>query len=469
MTQIEIKHSMSLSSAPLDAQIAAALRQARESDPLGHQIHTVLAMIYLFTLPLFTAGEGISFGLLFLWTCIRLPRTWRSSAEGWREPLLWAMLAWAGWILMSFAWSNNRHQAFDEFGACRALLTPLLLWPVIERLPWLIGAALLGVFAQNIEQLLQALGWLNWRPQEAEGRYGGFIHPIQTGAWCVAAMCWHLSAALHSNGKIRWISVIGLAVATAGLIATESRGPWLAAACAIPLMLIVILIRRPQLRRTAAILIGVAIVTMLAAWPIVKGPVTSRIAIAADEARLARDQHYYATSVGSRIGMNRWAWAMFRAHPILGIGAGSYPKEQKANPDYQEGLRQTRTKSEQSFMTKQHPHSAYLYALACTGIIGAMILAALLGLALRQCALDRPDHLYADGTFFVLVSWIIGAAFECYNLNGHHLGLLAFVLTITLPRRPAIRCISNAHDHALERVPHAADSAHQPAPGLVAP
>lgn len=446
--------------ARLDAQIASALDHARVSDPLGHQIHTVLAMVYLFTLPLFTAGEGISFGLLFLWTCIRLPRTWRSSAEGWREPMLWAMLAWAAWMLMSFAWSTDRHQAFDELGACRALLTPLLIWPVIDRLPWLIAATLAGVAAQNIEQLLQALGWLNWRPQEGEGRYGGFIHPIQTGAWCVAAMCWQLSAALHSKGKVRWISVIGLMMATAGLIATESRGPWLAAAISLPLMLVFILIRRPQLRRAAALLIVLGSVAMLAAWPIVKTSITSRITAAADEARLARDQHIYGTSVGSRIGMNRWAWAMFTGHPIIGIGAGSYPKAQKADADYQSGLEQTRTASERLFMTKQHPHSTYLYALACTGLVGALILLILLALALRQCIVDRPDHLYADGTLFVLVSWIIGAAFECYNLNGHHLGMLAFVLTITLPHRAAIRCVWNPRDDAV------ADARQAPAAAL---
>ena len=32
-----------------------------------------------------------------------------------------------------------------QIAAARVLLTPLLLWPILDRLPWLIAAALIGV------------------------------------------------------------------------------------------------------------------------------------------------------------------------------------------------------------------------------------------------------------------------------------------------------------------------------------
>jgi hypothetical protein len=36
---------------------------------------------------------------------------------------------------------------------------------------------------------------------------------------------------------------------------------------------------------------------------------------------------------------------------------------------------------------------------------------------------------------FVLLGWLIGTQFDCFNLNGHLFGLLGLVMACTLPGR----------------------------------
>lgn len=416
------------------------------SDPIVHHIHTGLGMLFLFTLPLATAPKEIAFVALLVCTCVRLPKTWRSYGTFLKAPVLIALITWVLWHVISLMWSLDPVQGWDEIRAQRMLVLPLLLWPILDRIPWLIGAFLLGVLAQNGAQVLQGTELFSRRPEEGTGRLGGWINPIHTGAFCVAAMCFNLSAVLNSRGLIRWASLILLAIAAVALIATGSRGPWLSAAVALPVMVLYVLIRRPHLRRTALILAIAAPLAAAAAWPWAQHGITTRITAASKEAQDAREHGIYWTSVGCRIGMTRWATDMFKQHPLFGLGAGSYFTAQAANSDYQAGRARSRNEYERSYMTHAHPHSMYLYTLACTGAVGAAILLALIVLALRQCWIDPLNHIYADAMLAVLVSWLVGAFFDSYNLDGHRLGLFAVVIGLTLPGRQAIRYVLNARD-----------------------
>jgi len=44
------------------------------------------------------------------------------------------------------------------------------------------------------------------------------------------------------------------------------------------------------------------------------------------------------------------------------------------------------------------------------------------------------------------VSWMVGAQFDCYELNGNQLGLLAVVVASVMPRRAAVRLQLRATD-----------------------
>ena len=420
------------------------LHDARVRDPLGHQVQTVIAMLFLFTMPLSTAAAGIAFALLAFNTLLRLPHTFRCYEPPVDARSLWWMAAFVAWCAISLKWSTNRHLGFEEIGASRVLLLPLLLWTVLDRVPWLIAAALLGVFAQNLMQVLQATDWIQWRPHEGEGRLGGLVHPIHTGMWCTAAMIWHIMATLRSRGIVRVVSILGFLIAGAGLIASGSRGPWLAAIIVMPLALLVTLIRRPDVRRPAIILATAGFITAAAATPLVYPQIAQRIEQSVSEFNDARERGVYWTSIGSRVAMTKWACEIFASHPIQGVGAGGYPAAQDKLIDFQNAVERLPAKRHRTMMIHQQPHSTWLYVLACTGLIGAALFACGVIVALRQCWRDPPDHLYADAAFFIMIAWIIGASFDSYNLNGELWGLFALLIAITMPMRPPIRLVLSA-------------------------
>jgi O-antigen ligase len=98
------------------------------------------------------------------------------------------------------------------------------------------------------------------------------------------------------------------------------------------------------------------------------------------------------------------------------------------------------------YLTRDHAHSTYMQTLAGQGAIGLALLVTVLIVIGRQCWRDRPDHPYSDGMLFALLCWIVGAQFDCYELNGHQLGLIALIAALTLPGRAKVRWKWSARD-----------------------
>jgi O-antigen ligase len=76
----------------------------------------------------------------------------------------------------------------------------------------------------------------------------------------------------------------------------------------------------------------------------------------------------------------------------------------------------------------------YLHEAATTGLVGTALMLAALGLCLGRLRLrpGAPAHPYADGTLFVLAGWLVGALFDCYQLNGTMFGLFGFIAALGL-------------------------------------
>jgi len=457
--------------APRGDPIAAALRHGRIHDGVGHQIHTFLAMLFLGLLPISTAPKDFAFGLLLIWTLIRLPHIWRSFSSLCRQPVVITIVAWAGFFALSMAWSPDAGQGFDEFGAFRVLVIPLLLWPILDRVAWLIGAALLGVFAHNLIQLLQVTAILPMTPGDGD-RIRGFVHPGKGGAWCAAAVVWHLFALINARGWFRWVSLVLLIMAGLGLAASGSRGAWLSLAVAMPLALVVTAVRRPSARPVIGAVTMTAILLAIALWPMVGTSLKSRVDETVAEAREAREQGVYWSSSGLRIALWGWAVEIFRQYPLAGAGAGGFSVRYAELPLFHracEGARDlslrevagarlespTRTDEGRAkklaerrikYMSRDHAHSTYLHTLAQQGVVGMALLVCAMGAIVVRAWKDRFDHPYAGAALFVLVSWMVGAQFDCYELNGNQLGLLAVVVASVMPRRAAVRLQLRATD-----------------------
>ncbi len=79
-----------------------------------------------------------------------------------------------------------------------------------------------------------------------------------------------------------------------------------------------------------------------------------------------------------------------------------------------------------------HAHSLYLHELATTGLVGLALAGSALGLIALRTWRGSPTDAYAAGTFWAFVTWLVGAAFDCYELNGTMFGLFAVIASLAL-------------------------------------
>ena len=408
-------------------QTAATLRYARQRDPIGDRVQFAFAALYLLTLAMAgTSAKDVAWGSLAVCAVARLPLIWRCYTVLLRDRLLWLLAAWGAWRLLSLLWSPDPGQGFDECAAARVLLTPLLMWPVLDRATLFVGVFLVGVFGHNLVQLSQAMHWFGLEPDVNE-RLNGLLHPIHLGGLCLAAMTWQVSALVHSRGArpatiALWL--VGLGAATAGLVFTGSRGPWIAAAVAIPMTVLVIGIRRPATRRAAVALAVGGLVAGAASWPWTGDYVRFRLDQAVTQfAVSSTDAADLDTEVGWRLGRWLGAGRIALDHPIAGTGAGGYGHAMLEG-EYREITAET-----------HHAHSLYLHDAATLGFTGVGFTLVVLFGCLRRAWSDPPRDRYGDGSFFVLAGWLIGAVFDCYHFSGTMFGLFGVVIALTMPRR----------------------------------
>jgi O-antigen ligase len=230
--------------------------------------------------------------------------------------------------------------------------------------------------------------------------------------------------------------------------------------------------RRPDVRRPAFFIGLAAVVTLAVTSALIPASIRQRVRDAQQEIATARAQREFWSSAGLRLGLWGWAAETWRVSPVIGVGAGDFPAvyqsldsfkaacalaneramEQEV-PGYaaakEAGEDVTRLKGHRrgqrlaasriEYLTRDHAHSTYLQTLASQGVIGLVLLLGVLALTARQCWNDRRDHPYSDGMLFVVMCWVAGAPFDCYELNGHQLGLLSLVTALTLPGRATVR------------------------------
>lgn len=81
-------------------------------------------------------------------------------------------------------------------------------------------------------------------------------------------------------------------------------------------------------------------------------------------------------NVGQRLEMWRAAWHLFLRHPLLGVGTGAYQAQSRELASEHDIA---------AFVgTYDHPHNDYLNALASAGIVGLLVLLAVLGVPLAS-------------------------------------------------------------------------------------
>ncbi|MCZ6836380.1 MAG: O-antigen ligase family protein [Planctomycetota bacterium] len=397
----------------------------------GQRFHLACAMLFLCMMAVSTALSGISFAILLVVSIIRYGRIAFYYKPLWRIKGLWLMPLWLIWCLLTLFWSSDPGQGLDELGAARHLLLPLMLWPLLGERNRLIAALLVGIFFQNMVQLAQALDLSDLMKHGAGDRAGGWLHPIQTGVFCGAALCWYLATLIHERSPKRWLVLIPALAAFFGLIVSGSRGPWLACFIVLPLQFVFLLIRLPERRRfIIQLALASLIIGALGGW-LGRSMIQPRLEQAKTEYIQAIENGDYGTSVGLRIGLWTWAWDSFRERPILGHGLGSYRNQILKQPTYQIAAERWPRKAE-NYMQRDHAHSIYLHLLACAGIVGATLFVIFLIWSLVAAWRMPRSQALNEGVLSILLLWMLTAQFDALHLIGHMFGLLMFLISLTL-------------------------------------
>lgn len=234
--------------------------------------------------------------------------------------------------------------------------------------------------------------------------YSTFGHPNQFAAYLIVVIPVAFILAAQESGPGRWAWVAALAVLSAALICTFSRGAWLGALFGYGMT--VVLAAR-WTRRTAfrAILLSLAVAALLAAafhfgpWPKLRAAAYARL-------------NSYVTpgqddSAHFRQVCMQTAVSMARKHFWLGFGAGEYDRNIRAYFDEAYYAWEAINK---------HLHNLYLQVLVETGVLGLASFLALLAYYLT--VLVRSVRVLPGGWEQLLVGAALAGslAFFIHNL-----------------------------------------------------
>lgn len=437
--------------------IDAETAKAAARDPFGHRLHLILGLAWVVLVPgpvsLLLIGMAGLFGI-GVFRAYYIHRTWRSFGC---HPMLWMMAAWGLWQLLSVQWSGDRDAGWMELVQQRWLWAVWFLWAILPHRGLMIATLVAGFLAANVAQVVHGVGQAFDIPALTFDRHpdrnAGWWQPVVGGSMLTAALGLHLPAAMMGSGKTRWWATAASAATLAGVIATGSRGAWIASAALIVFVAAVAMARwlrgagkgvtrlggesadsasrleSPAQRiRLACIVLAITGAVIAAVWLSAGEKIHRRYVNAVEEVRSTLERKDYTTFTGARVLMAKVALRAVEAHPIKGVGAGGYQKWGQAHlQPGEEGYIHT------------HAHNAYLHIAATTGLVGLTLYLAAMGLALRGAFKGLGERMgtYAAGPGFALIGLLLVGMTDVIQLNAQTSALSYVLWLLCMTPRPA--------------------------------
>jgi hypothetical protein len=390
---------------------AAAVDRMHERDAVGDRVHLWLACLGMFLVSGPTTVTELAFvplAVFFVVRTLNIRGLWIHAVG---QPVVLAVGLLAAWAALSLLWSRDVGQGLDEIVRLRWVLLVVLVFPAFERRGVLVRALAWGLIVAGLAQL--ASGWSGLRPpfeQRHPGRVSGWWDPVVAGTIQAAAVGLFLPAALRGVGRDRWLGLLGLGVALAGLVASGTRGAWVSTA--VFLVVAVPWALRGADRRAwwGAMAVGVAGVLVLAGGAVVmRDGMAVRVGQARAElaAAVAGDLD---SPTGARIAVMGAAWEAGVARPLGGAGAGSVNAvaTDRLGPDHAAaGL--------------EHAHSMWLHWFGTLGVPGVVLgglvfVTAVRGAGRAAGGLSGGSWL-PRGVGFALVSLAVAGLFDAVLIN----------------------------------------------------
>lgn len=435
-----------------EGEFSRLLEEGRRKDPRGHAVHVALACVFAITVPMGPAANAIAFGALGVYAVLRLWATWPAHWPVVKARVTWALAAMFVWQMTAIAWSPDRAQGMDDVNSNRFLLPLILaLTPVATSM----DAVLLCLGAASV--LTTALQWMQrvmgeefplalwWHGERIAERFPGLLHPNSTAVFHMTVGLLALGVALQGgmSARRRATAVAVTVCAAGGLILTGSRGPWLAAVAGLAGLVLTIVVAgavqstRPRVSRGAKAAIGIAGVIVAALLFAARGQIADRIGAAVADVREMQSSGEMTSDTGTRVAQAEAALEIGKAHWASGVGTGGYLTTVRA-------MAQHRAESgvEQRLPIHPHPHNAFLYAFACNGIPGVLLMAwvwveaGVLSVRAMRAARGLCSETLtsaAASTFPAsLGALCIAFQLDCHNLSSAGTTMLAILILLAL-------------------------------------
>lgn len=411
-----------------------------ERDLIGVRLQWVFITAGLVVFTTSTSATEIALAPAAVYSVIRLNNTWRTYISCLLQPALWLSVALALWSALSLSWTPNVRHGLDELAMARVLGLWIILWPMIEYRRWFIGALCVGFALGNAVQLLHVVGTaldlplLQWNRHL--GRNSGWWDPVVGGTLLTGALGLHLPAALMGSGRWRAVGVAGCVITGMGILATGTRGAWIASAALTLIALGIAGAHELRRRRFGARTLwgGLVVIalTLTLGWLVAGGTVKSRFSEARGELTRASSGDY-DTFTGARLLMGRWGVDAIRQHPIRGVGLGGYRASVRAQLE-RDG------KDPDTLSVHDHAHNTLIQIGATTGLVGVLLALGVFGVSLASGFKGTTGERFASydsGPAFALLGLFLAGGFDVVHLNSQTGALLGALIVLCAAARPA--------------------------------
>jgi O-antigen ligase len=267
----------------------------------------------------------------------------------------------SGHGLLAACWTKGRSQPFDAVQGNDILSASPLRWTLV------VYVFLLALFA--IFQFFSSQGLIYWLVKSPGWTFGPYVNHNHYAGLIEMLIPLTVASALPAFRKHGAAAVVGcvILIPIASLLLSGSRGGFISLLVEVLLAAVLVFLCGPRrARRVTALAGGAAIVAaaLLFFWMAPRH-------IAERLGRMGDGTHPPEVELGNRLTAARDALGIFRDHPWLGAGLGSF---ETAFPRYQ---------SFPSDFRWDHAHNDYAEALAETGVAGGALILCALGLFFR--------------------------------------------------------------------------------------
>ncbi len=406
-----------------------AFERMHRQDAIGDRLHLLFACLGLVCMFGPVTLTEIAFGPLVVFFFVRVINTFPVWIHGFGQPVALAAIAIAGWMMLSLLWSGDPYLGWGEIAELRWFALVGLIFPVIEHRRALITAMCIGIAFGQLGQIADAfdgfgIGWLAQLVENHPNRIAGWWQPVVGGSILVGGLGLHLPSVIFASGRTRLWGMAGVVSVGVGIIATGTRGAWIAS-----VLLIIGSIcfgaftRRMRTRQVVVLILGALVISLIGG-----ALMRESLSIRFDQARSEIGQAFdgqYDSSTGLRVKMGQFAIDAAAAHPLIGVGAGGYQTWVNIQ-DPEAGVH-------------AHAHNSLLQIASTLGIVGVLLWFVLMLSAIRSAwrIWDAQTEGYIGlAPLFAIVGFLLVSLTDSIQLNAQTAAMLGALVALCPAYRP---------------------------------